>query len=29
MNDRLHDAVDRDPERFAAFASLPTREGFL
>ncbi len=26
MNDRLHDAVDRNPERFAAFASLPTRE---
>ena len=23
-NDRLHDAVDRNPERFAAFASLPT-----
>ena len=26
MNDRLHDAVDRNPERFAAFASLPTRD---
>jgi len=25
-NDRLHDAVDRNPERFAAFASLPTRD---
>ncbi len=23
-NDRLHDAVDRNPERFAAFAALPT-----
>ena len=23
-NDRLHDAVDRNPDRFAAFASLPT-----
>jgi 2,3-dihydroxybenzoate decarboxylase len=23
-NDRLHDAVDRNPERFAAFAGLPT-----
>jgi predicted TIM-barrel fold metal-dependent hydrolase len=26
MNDRLHDAVDRNPERFAAFAALPTRD---
>jgi predicted TIM-barrel fold metal-dependent hydrolase len=26
VNDRLHDAVDRNPERFAAFASLPTRD---
>ena len=25
-NDRLHDAVDRNPERFAGFASLPTRD---
>src|SRR5436309_5215408 len=25
-NDRLHDAVDRNPERFAAFAGLPTRD---
>jgi predicted TIM-barrel fold metal-dependent hydrolase len=25
-NDRLHDAVDRNPERFAAFASLPTAD---
>jgi predicted TIM-barrel fold metal-dependent hydrolase len=25
-NDRLHDAVDRNPERFAAFAALPTRD---
>jgi predicted TIM-barrel fold metal-dependent hydrolase len=25
-NDRLHDAVDRNPERFAAFAALPTTE---
>jgi 2,3-dihydroxybenzoate decarboxylase len=25
-NDRLHDAVDRNPERFAGFAALPTRE---
>src|SRR5579859_3418788 len=24
MNDRLHDAIDRNPERFAAFAALPT-----
>ncbi len=23
-NDRLHDAVDRNPDRFAAFAALPT-----
>jgi len=23
-NDRLHDAIDRNPERFAAFAALPT-----
>lgn len=26
INDRLHDAVDRNPERFAAFAALPTRD---
>jgi predicted TIM-barrel fold metal-dependent hydrolase len=25
-NDRLHDAVDRNPERFAAFAALPTTD---
>src|SRR5438552_3887750 len=25
-NDRMHDAVDRNPERFAAFASLATRD---
>jgi predicted TIM-barrel fold metal-dependent hydrolase len=25
-NDRLHDAVDRNPERFAAFAALPTMD---
>jgi 2,3-dihydroxybenzoate decarboxylase len=25
-NDRLHDAVDRNPDRFAAFAGLPTRD---
>jgi 2,3-dihydroxybenzoate decarboxylase len=25
-NDRLHDAVDRNPERFAAFAGLPTAD---
>jgi 2,3-dihydroxybenzoate decarboxylase len=25
-NDRLHDAVDRNPERFAGFAALPTRD---
>lgn len=25
-NDRLHDAVDRNPERFAAFAGLPTTD---
>jgi len=25
-NDRLHDAVDRNPERFAAFAGLPTSD---
>lgn len=25
-NDRLHDAVDRNPERFAAFAALPTAD---
>src|SRR5207245_2845232 len=25
-NDRLHDAVDRHPERFAAFAGLPTAD---
>src|SRR4051794_10797983 len=23
-NDRLHDAIDRNPERFAGFAALPT-----
>src|SRR5579859_347563 len=27
-NDRLHDAVDRNPERFAAFAALPTTEPY-
>jgi 2,3-dihydroxybenzoate decarboxylase len=26
VNDRLHDAVDRNPERFAAFAALPTTD---
>jgi 2,3-dihydroxybenzoate decarboxylase len=25
-NDRLHDAVDRNPDRFAAFAALPTTD---
>ena len=25
-NDRLHDAVDRNPERFAGFAALPTAD---
>jgi 2,3-dihydroxybenzoate decarboxylase len=25
-NDRLHDAVDRNPERFAGFAALPTTD---